>query len=122
MILFTLRPLMKFWWRKLAVLLLFVALPLQGAAAVLGTLSCFSADEYQTAHPHANAQQDGSSDHEDGNTISDSSQHHGCHFFSSSLPASVVKTAPADLPAFESSISLLATLFIPERPQRPPRS
>jgi hypothetical protein len=113
---------MKNWWRKLAILLAFVALPLQGMAATLEALSCFSADEHQTVQSHAHGDQDGSSHHHDDDAATDHSQHLCCHFFSSSLPASVVTAAPADLPVIESPISLLVTLFIPERPQRPPRS
>jgi hypothetical protein len=113
---------MNNWWRKLAVLLLFAALPLQGTAATLAVLSCLSGHEHQSAPSHGHEHHDQSSHQHDGAAGADHSQHLCCHVFGSSLPAAAVTTPPADLPAFESSISLLATLFIPERPQRPPRS
>jgi hypothetical protein len=113
---------MKNWWRKLAVLLLFAALPFQGTAATLAALSCVSGDEPQTVQSHAHSHHESPSHQHDGGAANDHSQHLCCHLFASSLPAAVVSTPAADLPAFESSISLLATLFIPEQPQRPPRS
>jgi hypothetical protein len=113
---------MKNWWRRFAVLLLFVALPLQGAAATLAALSCAFADKHQAAQTHTHGHQDASSHQHDSDAAHDHSQHHCCYLFASSLPASTAASAPSDLPAFEPSISLLATLFIPERPQRPPRT
>jgi hypothetical protein len=113
---------MKLWWRKLAVLLLFLALPLQGVAATFATLSCLTSDEHQTVQSHVHGHQDGAPHHHDGDVAGDHSPHHCCHFFTSSLPATEFASASPDLPVFESSISLLSTLFIPEQPQRPPRT
>ena len=111
---------MKNWLKKLAVLLLFVALPLQGAAATLTALACSSSDEHQTARSHAH--QDGASHQHDEEAASDHTQHFCGHLLASSPPAATIKMVFPGLPVFESSICLLATLFIPERPQRPPRT
>jgi hypothetical protein len=112
---------MKAWWKKFAVTMLLL-LPLQGMAATLSAFTCFSPDAHGTfgtnAHDHA-----GSSSHEDdGETGNVHSGHLNCHQFFSGIPAVVAVNTPSELPAFQSSLSLFVTLFIPERPQRPPRS
>jgi hypothetical protein len=38
------------------------------------------------------------------------------------MPAVLVLADSDALPEFHSSLSLLSTLFVPERPQRPPRA
>lgn len=113
---------MKTWRKKLAVFVLLL-LPLQGLAATLSAFTCFSADAHPTADANAHSHDGGGSSHEhDGETSKDHSGHLNCHHFFSGIPAVMVVTVPTELPAFESSISLLFTLFVPERPQRPPRA
>ena len=111
---------MKLWWRKLAVLLVFLVLPLQGAAATIHALSCLSDGNGQHAgHDHGSH---GSSHDHDGDTGKSDFAHYCCNLVASGLlgvPAAAVQAEP---PTSESSIPLLATLFIPEQPQRPPRS
>jgi len=112
-------------WRHLAVLLLFLALPLQGVAATIHALSCPSggADQHAAqARGHDHGSQGSSHDHDGDTGKSDSANHFCCNLVASGMlavPAVVLQAKP---PAFESPISLLATLFIPEQPQRPPRS
>jgi hypothetical protein len=116
---YRLHALMKAWCKKLALIVLLLP-PLQGLAATLSAFTCYSGNAHQGtigAHQH-----DGGTSHEhDEETGADHSGHLNCHHFFSSIPAPVAVTVPSDIPAFESSISLLFTLFVPERPQRPPR-
>ena len=117
---------MKSWWRKLALLLVFLALPLQGAAATIHALSCLSGGGDQHAshsqtHGHDHGSPASSHDH-DGDTGKSDFAHYCCNLVASGLlgvPAAAVRAEP---PTLESPIPLLATLFIPEQPQRPPRS
>ena len=112
---------MKGWRKKFAVMVLLL-LPLQGLAATLAAFTCSSADTHHAAAGHAQSHDGGLSHQHDGDTSDDHSGHLGCHHFFSAMPTAMAVAGPADIPAFESSISLLYTLFIPERPQRPPRS
>jgi hypothetical protein len=106
-------------WRKRIAVVVLLLLPLQGWAATLSAFTCFSADAHQTAgSPHHDT---GSPHEHDGDTGNDHSGHLSCHHFFSGMPAAVSEPESPDLPAFESSISLLFTLFVPEQPQRPPR-
>lgn len=52
----------------------------------------------------------------------DRSGHLNCHHVFSGMPTVMTLSEAPDLPAFESSISLLITLFVPEQPRRPPRA
>ena len=108
-------------WRKKFAVIVLLLLPLQGLAATLSVFSCVSGDAHQTTtHTHGH---DGGSPHEhDGETDQDHSGHITCHHFFSAMPAAMALTVPPELPAFESSISLFYTLFVPELPQRPPRA
>lgn len=124
-------------WRKFAALMLLLVLPLQGMAAVLIPLACFSAPDHaaqQIADPaahhgtdiaithqhdmHAGADHHQSSD--DGGSGKHYNSHLCCNLFSA-MPASVATVAASDLPVLISSISLPLALFVPEQPQRPPR-
>ena len=127
---------MRAWLKKIALLTLLLILPLQGAAAVLMPLACLTAPthnatadasaHHQTAtelaqQHHAPA---GASHHEgndDGGTVQNYNEHTLCHLFSA-IPATVAVVAAADLPALVSFIPPPLALFVPEQPQRPPRS
>jgi len=111
---------MKAWRKKLAVIVLLL-LPLQGLAATLSAFNCVSGDAHQTTtHTHSH---DGGLPHEhDGETGQDPSGHLGCHHLYSAMPPVMGVSIPSDIPAFESSIFLLFTLFVPEQPRRPPRA
>ncbi|MGQ0750225.1 MAG: hypothetical protein ACT4PS_06810 [Betaproteobacteria bacterium] len=116
--------LMKDWRKKLALFVL-VLLPLQALAASLTALTCYSDHVHHTeTHDHgASHSHDGGTLHKhDGESGNDHSGHMNCHHVFSGMPTTLIVSAPSELPAFESSISLLFTLFVPERPQRPPRT
>jgi hypothetical protein len=113
---------MKNRWRQLAVLLVFLALPLQGMAATIHALSCLSDGNGQhaaQAHVHDRGPHGSSHDH-DGDTGKSDSAHFCCKLVASGMLVVPTAALPAEPPTFESPISLLATLFIPDRPQRPP--
>jgi hypothetical protein len=107
-------------WRKRIAVIVLLLLPLQGWAATLSAFTCFSADAHQTVDAHHH--DTGPTHEHDGDTGNDHSAQSGCHHFFSGMPAAMTATESPDLPAFESSISLLFTLFVPEQPQRPPRA
>ena len=114
---------MKNWRKKLALFVL-VLLPLQSLAASLTALTCYSGDAHQTQeHDHgASHSHDGGTPHpHDGEAGSEHSGHMNCHHVFSGMPTTLTVSDTSELPAFESTISLLFTLFVPERPQRPPR-
>jgi hypothetical protein len=112
--------------RQILLALLLLVLPFQALAAVVGPLVCHSSTE-QNTHASYEDHHDHSAPHDhggDGGTQgNDHGGHLGCHHFFSAVPLTE-QPAPsaADLPVFQTSLSLLATLFIPELPQRPPRS
>ncbi|HET9663511.1 MAG TPA: hypothetical protein VFP00_04720 [Burkholderiales bacterium] len=116
---------MKDWHKKLALILLLL-MPLQSLATSLTALTCYSGDAHHQTQTHehgaAHGHDDGSSRTHEGETGTDRSGHLNCHHVFSGVPMTLAASAPSELPAFESSISLLHTLFVPERPQRPPRS
>lgn len=120
-------------FRQCVLLLALLVLPLQGVAAALSSLVC-SAHENEAqvvaqtsdAHDHATLHDAGiAHDHSaggTGNTVNgDHSNHLCCHHFASAAPAVADKTPDMQLPVFVSALSRLATLFVPEKPQRPPR-
>lgn len=117
---------MKGWQKKFAVFVLLL-LPLQALATSLSAFTCLSgAAHHSTTDPHdhghgAHANDDGAPHQHDSDPSADHSGHLNCHHVFSGMPAAMVVNVPAELPEFESAISLLFTLFVPERPQRPPR-
>jgi hypothetical protein len=115
---------MKNRWRQLAVLLVFLALPLQGMAATIHALSCLSDSNGQhavQAYVHDHGSHESSHDH-DGDAGKNDSAHFCCNLVASGMLVVPAAAVQAESPTFESPISLPATLFIPEQPQRPPRS
>lgn len=122
--------LMKDWRKKFAALLLLL-LPFQALGASLSAFTCYSGEtSHSTAsapeHDHGSAPashtHDGGTSHQhDGESGAGHSAHQNCHHVFSGMPAATVVNVPAELPEFASAISLLFTLFVPERPQRPPR-
>jgi hypothetical protein len=115
---------MKNWRKKLALFVL-VLLPLQSLAASLTALTCYSDHAQQSQHTHDHGPShghEGAPHSHDGESGNDHSGHMNCHHVVSGMPTTVMVSTPSELPAFESSISLLFTLFVPERPQRPPRT
>lgn len=111
-------------------LLVFLALPLQGVAATIHALSCLSEGNGQhVGEPHGHTQSHGhdhrspgSSHDHDGDTGTGGFAHYCCNLVASGLLGVPTAAVAAEPPTIESPISLLTTLFIPEQPQRPPRS
>jgi hypothetical protein len=118
-------------WRKKFALFLILLLPLQALAASFSALTCPGDAAHQGAvtdaivdhhTSHENHSHDpGKPHHHDGDAAMDHSGHLNCHHVFSGMPTIAVVNVPDQLPALESSLSLLHTLFVPERPQRPPR-
>lgn len=119
--------------RRFALLLLLVLLPLQSTAAAIGPILCMSEDVHHgaasaPADAHHAHDQTAGGEHEHQHGGSDDSGNKGagghlcCCNFATAAPVSLAALPRADLPVFEPSLSLLATLFVPEQPQRPPRS
>lgn len=115
--------------RYIVFFLLLISLPLQGVAASLALPACTGshAPEYRDGQ---HLQHEGNNHKRSSTGLADDQPHcqddcsaaMGCchHFYTTALPP----TAPAGLKLPEvylSRVSLLATLFIPDLPQRPPR-
>lgn len=108
---------MKPFIGKLAVMTLLLLLPLQGLAATWSELQCASVGAGADRDPGASytpAQE------QHGGAANAITEHAPCGLLFSALPATPTAAARADLPVFESTLSLLATLFFPEQPHRPP--
>lgn len=103
--------------RKLAVLALLLLLPLQGVAATLAAMRCLPFDARMVQQSDGDDTAGQENDRDTANVLADRLF---CGQLSSAPPVASSATAPADLPAFESALSLLATLFFPEQPHRPP--
>jgi hypothetical protein len=120
---------------RFVLLTLLLVTPVQGMAAVLGTLACPTEAQHRSASPrdnemhehasHSNAQHDEPAQHEhsgDSHGAGGHSNHLCCHNITSAAPSLFVKLPQQNLPVFVSTFLLLDALFIPEQPQRPPRS
>ena len=96
--------------RKLAALVLLLVIPLQGVAtSSLAILQCPPVEAGTAYSPDSN-DDSGIKPHD----------HIFCHQPVSGMPVIQAAGMTPDLPVFESSISLLSSLFLPEQPQRPP--
>src|SRR5688572_17213474 len=120
-------------WRNRFVILLLLLLPLQGLAASLTAFTCHSGqathgdtlDHDHGGDPAAQPSHETAATHQhhqDDDRSSDHYGHQNCHQVFSAVPAVRVVADSDALPEFHSSLSLLSTLFVPERPQRPPRT
>lgn len=108
---------MFLWVKKLMLAVVLAVMPLQGIAASLSVLQCPPAPAAATDAPDSD---DGGVPERDGNAVKYFSEHFFCHQLHSGIPVAPAKAAIPDLPAFEPSISLLSSLFIPKQPQPPP--
>lgn len=117
-------------FRYIALLALLLVLPLQGLAAVIAPLNCLSTGDHHSTQTAGHASHEHDSSHhgpshhgsgEDPGTA-DVAGHMECHHVFSAVPMSFGAPARGDLPVFQATLSLLATLYIPELPQRPPRA
>ena len=111
--------------RKIVLLFMLAALPLQGVAATLSFLYCHGdarghALHEPDAHDHA-AQHDGSHGNPADESNTGSPGYHLCCNLTVSAPPTIV--VPQSVPSFHFRASVpdsLHDLFIPDRPQRPP--
>ena len=117
--------------RHLAVWLLLLALPLQGLAAFKPSAHCSDAPSSQVVQDshhghHATAPQADEHQHhpqpDTGQTSEQAGGHSCCHHVFSGVPAAAVPGLPAPPGSVTPRVALLATLHIPELPQRPPRA
>src|SRR5687768_6655705 len=113
--------------KKLALLTLMLLLPLQGMAAVIAPVLCLGDNSHHGAEAdtHAHGQpgnqqtaHDHGTPHEHGNAPEDKSsgKHPGhlcCCHFAAAAPVTIETLPQADLPVYQSTLSLLATLHIP---------
>jgi hypothetical protein len=106
-------------WRKLIVLLVFLGLPLQAVAATIHALSCLS-DGQHAAQPHDHGP--GSPHDHGGDNANSDSPHFCCNLVASGMLVVPTEAVQAGPPTLQSFFPVLATLFIPEQPRRPPRS
>lgn len=108
----------------LIIWLLLLALPAYAIGNVTSSWAC-SADGHHHEHTISSTDQEHAVGHEHSAPVdSDSTHlsHAACHHFSVAAPAAdPTPVIAAPLPVYSSSLRPLATLFIPEQPQRPPR-
>ncbi|OGA43952.1 MAG: hypothetical protein A3G25_08440 [Betaproteobacteria bacterium RIFCSPLOWO2_12_FULL_63_13] len=104
--------------RKLAAAALLMMIPLQGlAAASLSVMQCPLA---AAGAAQSSNSDDGAGQERDGDGVKTFFEHFFCHQLSSAIPVVPPVAATPHLPVFEPSLSLPASLFFPEQPQRPP--
>jgi hypothetical protein len=119
--------------RLLVLFVLLLVLPLQGVAAGLSSLLCAASAEHGKEHAvhmhhhgvvdHAHpASPDQHSSDDSGTSTADWTGHLCCHASVPGAPVSAKTAAQPALPAYQPVITRLATLHVPERPQRPPRA
>jgi hypothetical protein len=119
--------------RFIAVWLLLLALPMQGLAAFTPSARCSDAPAGQTAsgghadhHGIAAEAHAQPADHHhqqsDGQSAEQASGHSCCHHVFSGVPSAAIPGMPAPPRSITPRVLLLATLYIPELPQRPPRA
>jgi len=116
---------------RFLLMVLLLVVPLQGVAAAVRALACtpHSGEAAASLHDdHAMHDRHASHDHGpphghsgDSDSTADHPAYQCCHQFSTATAPSFGSAADGDLPVFQSSLSLLETLFFPEQPQRPPR-
>ena len=113
--------------RHYLLLALLLAVPVQGLASIVHSVSCAPQGDHAAAV--ANAETHAGHDHPAAHKHSEDStkgsgehaQHQCCHHMSAA-PASFDNGATADLPVLQSSVTLLELSFVLEQPQRPPRA
>ena len=123
--------------RRIALLAFVFLLPLQGLAAAVAPVLCLGGSGHhdathagtpthaQESHDH-DSHAHGSHAHKHGDSdtspTGETAGHMECHHVFSGVAVSFPPIAPPTLPVFQTTISPAATLYIPELPQRPPRT
>ena len=114
--------------KRIAVLALLFVLPLQALAVIVAPVMCLSGGDHHratTLSAEHGADHDSHTHHHDnsdGGSASDVAGHLECHHVFSGVPVSSPPFTAPNLPVFQATISSAATLYIPELPQRPPRT
>ena len=107
---FTLTP-MFLRFHRFVLLALLLTVPLQGLASVVHAHH-HAGHDHGTPHQHPD---------EPGGAGGDHASHQCCHHFSAA-PVTAASQAEQDHSVYQSSVTLLELSFVPEQPQRPPRS
>lgn len=110
---------------KLLVLVLLLAMPLQGVAESAAALRHHSDGAEQAAHVmNSHNGRDHAARHDDHQSNDDGAGHHTGHFcghhFTSVLPAATLPVVTPDFPVRALAPRPLHDLFFPEQPDRPP--
>jgi hypothetical protein len=119
---------MKSWKSRIAALMLLLVLPLQGLAAALAPLHCYTQKPaiesavLSGAHDEAAHHGHGSDHAPAGQGNSDYTGHLCCHLAFTAVPAIAIPAIPAEPTAYVALASATASLFVPERLRRPPRA
>ena len=104
--------------KKLAALVLLLAMPLQDVAA--SSLSVLQCPPIAAGAASIANSDDGAAPERGDDATQNFLEHFFCHQLHSAIPVIPATTAMPDLPVFESSISILQSLLFPDQPQRPP--
>jgi hypothetical protein len=123
--------------KRFIFVLFLLVFPLQGLAAAVAPVLCLGGGGHHDAtHAGTTTQAQGSQDHDshdhgshaykhansDTSPTGETAGHMECHHVFSGVAMSFPPIAPPTLPIFQATISPAATLYIPELPQRPPRT
>jgi hypothetical protein len=114
-------------FRTFVVALLLAALPLQGLAAFAPAMDCADAHAaHGSGHPDHSAT-DGASAHDhhapaDSGSADAAGGHSCCHHVATAVTPGGIAGMPESPQTLIVGVRSLATLFIPELPQRPPRA
>ncbi len=124
---------MNAWLSRYAALMLLLVLPLQGAAAALMPLTCFTgtspvetvvpAHEHHDGASHAHAPgMPSTGDHHDSDTSGEFAGHLCCHHVFTGAPSLALPTTPRLPAVYDAYVPAAPVPFVPERLQRPPRA
>lgn len=114
-------------FRAFVIALLLMALPLQGLAAFAPAMDCADVQAVNEAghEHHGSADSVPAHDHHapaDGNAADSASGHSCCHHVATAVAPGGIAGVPEAPQILIVGVRSLATLFIPELPQRPPRA
>lgn len=113
-------------YAKLVLIGLMLVLPVQGTAAAVAQILC-STEDHHAPQTQSHAQHDQGTPHQHpGDDGSNKGHEHSaslcCHHIVTGAPLGLVSAGTPDLPVYQSSLTPLISLFVPEQPKRPPRA
>ena len=118
--------------RLIAIWLLMLALPMQGLAAISSAIPCSETHNSQRVAPehgshaanmaHSHEHPAGPQQPDDSQPADQAGGHPCCNHVFSAVPSANIPGPPAAPHVVTVPVSLLATIHIPELPQRPPRA